>query len=299
MRPAAVRQRTGQRRSPDGRIDIPEVTLIAVTSLAIPATLRALHQSMRHIRFGATRLLTDQPAAAAGSRDGIDWIAIPPMASRAHYSRFMLRDLHRHVATPHALIVQWDGYVLNAGAWDDAFLTYDYIGAPWPQFDDGMTVGNGGFSLRSSALLAASAMLPDGPEQGEAEDIVIARRCRHILESDHGLRFAPEDVARAFAFERLPATGGEFGFHGVFNMPALLDDVEFRSLYAALEPGLVGWREQRDLIEIAIARRSLPLLAGVLRPHFGRAAGIGHGLRLLIAGIAAFIRARRKPGRLS
>ncbi len=83
----------------------------------------------------------------------------------------MLRDLASHVETSHALCIQWDGYVLRGQAWDPAFLTYDYIGAPWPHFSDGHNVGNGGFSLRSRRLLEACRQLPfDGQT---AEDVVI------------------------------------------------------------------------------------------------------------------------------
>ena len=42
-------------------------------------------------------------------------------ASRDAYSRFVLKRLLPHVDTPHVLLVQWDGYVVNADAWDAAF----------------------------------------------------------------------------------------------------------------------------------------------------------------------------------
>lgn len=285
-----VKFRPIQRRCPDGRIDLPEVTMVAVSSFAISATLRALHQSMLHIRFGAVKLLTDH--APTGMGDGIEWVPIKSLGSRDEYSRFMLKELHRHVGTGHALVVQWDGYVINAHAWDDAFLAYDYIGAPWPQFDDGFTVGNGGFSLRSARLLAASTMLPadgDWPE-----DVVIGRRCRTLLENDYGIRFAEEEVARAFAFERLPALDTEFGFHGVFNMATMLDDVEFHKIYSGVESRLLGFREQRDLIEIAIKRKSWLLLSSILRPHFGHLSGVKLGLKLFTAGLSSYFRSVRK-----
>ena len=30
------------------------------------------------------------------------------------------------------LIVQDDGFIINKNLWDEEFLSYDYIGAPWP-----------------------------------------------------------------------------------------------------------------------------------------------------------------------
>ena len=106
--------------------------------------------------------------------------AIAPLASREAYSRFVLKSLLEHVETPHVLLIQWDGYVVNPAAFEPAFLECDYIGAKWFWFNDGMRVGNGGFSLRSRKLLAA---LQDARIQlGDAEDTTIARTFRPLLE---------------------------------------------------------------------------------------------------------------------
>ena len=129
-----------------GRVALPDVTLVAVSDVALAATARALAISQAGLRFAESLLLTSReppPGLCATLR------TIEPITSREAYSRFMLRDLHRHIATSHALCVQWDGYVLDPARWDREFLEYDYIGAPWPHFGDAMRVGNGGFSLRS------------------------------------------------------------------------------------------------------------------------------------------------------
>jgi len=141
-------------------LNLTNVTLVAATSVARAATLRAMRLSMEQVRFGAAVFLCDEPPED-GQATGIEWRAISPLRSRADYSRFMLHEMADHVATDFALVVQWDGYVLDSAGWRDEFLEYDYIGAPWPQFDDGRRVGNGGFSLRSSQLLRVCATLPD------------------------------------------------------------------------------------------------------------------------------------------
>ncbi len=43
-----------------------------------------------------------------------------------------LQLIPRVVTTDFNLCVQFDGFAVNAGSWDDVFLDYDYIGAPWP-----------------------------------------------------------------------------------------------------------------------------------------------------------------------
>src|SRR6185503_19702122 len=118
-------------------------------------------------------------------------------------------------ATSHVLLVQWDGYVINPAAWDPAFLECDYIGAKWFWYEDGMRVGNGGFSLRSRRLLEAlqdPAIVRIG-----AEDTTIGRSFRPLLEREYGIRFASEALADRFSFEVAYPIGKPFGFHGLYN----------------------------------------------------------------------------------
>lgn len=242
---------------------LPEVTLVAVSSVALSATLSALVHSRHQVDCGEVLLLSDRPPPGlAGS--GIAWRQIDPIESRADYSRFMLNQLCDHIETRHALVVQWDGFVRDGSAWRDEFQTYDYIGAHWPQYRDDMTVGNGGFSLRSRRLLAATATIDTN---GEPEDFAICRTYRRYLEQHHGLRFADVDVANKFSYERGESTGTEFGFHGVFNMPAELPANMFRSLMSGLEPGVIGPRETSEMLARAVRAGDWRMVGTVLRHH--------------------------------
>ncbi|MEA3059119.1 MAG: hypothetical protein QOE50_531 [Sphingomonadales bacterium] len=244
----------------DPRPDLTSVTLVAVTSVALAATTEALLASMAQARFADVLLLSDQPPSAEGT--GIRWHQIHPITSRENYSRFMLRDLAHHIRTPQALCIQWDGYVLDGAAWDPAFLDYDYIGAPWPHFRDGNNVGNGGFSLRSRRLLEACRELPlDAPP---LEDVIICRHCRPQLEKQ-GIRFAPETVARRFAYERTPPSGDEFGFHGVFNLVRHLPPSHALRLLRELEPGMLARTERWELLGWALRHGRFRLALEMLR----------------------------------
>ncbi len=236
-----------------------DVTLLAVTHVAFFAPPRALTLSQRGLRFGDALFLSDRPPPPGTAAE---WRAIPPIGSRLEYSRFMLRDLAAHVATGHVLCVQWDGYVLDPNAWDPAFLDYDYIGAPWPHFADDMRVGNGGFSLRSRRLVEACA---DLPISDESEDVAICRTHRRFLEERFGLRFAPEELARHFAYERMAPTGKEFGFHGALNMVDLAPSRELVPLFAELEPSLLNRREHREILGAALRRGDLRLAWAIWR----------------------------------
>lgn len=252
---------------PCPKLDLPDVTLVAATSVALKATIRALDASIAQVNFGKVLLLTDKKPADSDTAT-ICWRAIDPMRSRADYSRFMLGQLACHIETKFALIVQWDGYVTNASRWNPSFLDYDYIGAPWPHFRDGITVGNGGFSLRSRKLLEACRTLPESADS--AEDVTVCRTYRALLEGAHDIRFAPEALAQEFAFERIPRTGREFGFHGVFNMFEDHTDNAFASLLSTLEPGLLGRLESKELVRLALRHRRPATLFQAIRQRIVR-----------------------------
>ena len=245
---------------PATRPALPEVTLVAVTSVAIEATVEALMASMWQADFGEVLLLCDNAPPPETDRR-ISWRAINRLESRADYSRFMLHELANHVTTSHALCVQWDGFVLRGSAWDQRFLEYDYIGAVWPHFSDAHNVGNGGFSLRSRRLLEACTKLPF--EESQMEDIVIGRLCRGQLE-EQGMRFAPEALARSFSYERTLSTGREFGFHGAFNLVSVVPAGVILRLFRTLEPGMLARNERWEILRWALIRGRLHLASEML-----------------------------------
>ena len=247
-------------KHPVSRPVLPNVTLVAVTSVALAATIEALETSMQQADFGEVILLSDQ-VPLARLDPTVSWRRIGRLGSRADYSRFMLRELADHIATTHALCIQWDGFVLRGDAWNPSFLDYDYIGAVWPHFDGGHNVGNGGFSLRSRRLLEVCRDLPfDGPE---AEDVVIGRLFRHELERQ-GIRFAPESVAGQFAYERTAPNGDEFGFHGAFNLVRVVPARASLEVFRTLEPGMLARSERWEILRWALGHGHLRLACEML-----------------------------------
>ena len=213
------------------RLELPTVTLCAVTSVNVPATVEALRACLEQVAFADCILLTDRQIEP--SEPEIRRVPIAPLRSSRDYSTFLLSELGHHIATNHCLIVQWDGFVLDADRWDPGFLDFDYIGAPWPQFEDGHDVGNGGFSLRSRRLLEACR--DPNFEIGHPEDVAICRTNRSLLEREHGIRFADRATASQFAFERTGTHEGAFGFHGIFNMIPALGADRFWEIYRRLD----------------------------------------------------------------
>lgn len=226
------------------KLELPSVTLCAVTSVNLHATLAALRASLDQVDFADCLLLTDAELVIDDPQIRI--IRIARLNSSREYSNFMLEHLADHIQTTHCLVVQWDGFVLEAGCWEASFLTYDYVGAPWPQFDDDRAVGNGGFSLRSRRLLDACrdptfrAIHP--------EDLAICQANRPMLESRFGMRFADRDTAGRFAHERTASDSPTFGFHGIFNMISAIGSERFWELYTSLDDQSTAFVDYRSLM---------------------------------------------------
>ncbi len=241
------------------------VTLCAADSSRVELSARALGLCVARCDFADAVLFSDQAPDCP-----VRVQPIARMASRADYSAFLLDGLVHHVATGHVLVVQWDGYVVDPLAWDDAFLGYDYVGARWGWHPAGSDVGNGGFSLRSRRLLEAlqhPRFRRDREQPTAPEDELICRTWRPVLEREHAIRFAPPAVADRFAHERTPPRGPTFGFHGLFNLWRHLDDAELAALLPLLPPDVRRGREFAELAATCLLQRpaSLDALAASWR----------------------------------
>ncbi len=204
------------------------VTLIGIDCANIDRLVLAANICQEHFNFANVKLLTSLPAS-----NHKHIVPIAPLPSIPGYSRFMFEELDRYVDTPHALIIQYDGFILNHEAWTDEFLNYDYIGVPWLVADwsvrdfgfpkealGTLIVGNGGFCLRSKRLisLCKEFALAKRITEFHPEDTVICVHKRQMFE-EAGMRFAPIPLAKQFSFESIndehKAWNGQFGFHGI------------------------------------------------------------------------------------
>ena len=246
-----------------------DVTLACVDTVNHALALRALAASMERLAFGRVVLLTDRLPKDVQRPPSIDVVGIDPLRSRDDYSRFVLKHLVEHVLTPHVLLVQWDGYVVNADAWESAFTDVDYLGARWFWHTDGHDVGNGGFSLRSRRLL--DALQDPRIDLVEAEDTTIGRTFRKLLEREHGIRFGSAALADRFAFEATYPVGKPFGFHGLYNFCRVVPPAELAALAPAFSDAIVRSPQLAQLLRncvalgqwspaIAVARRVLDLV---------------------------------------
>ena len=197
-------------------LKLPEVTLVAIDSVAHDLTRMALEDSLKQIEPADVLVWSDKRAAVP---KGARWMT-SNCRSLEEVARTLWYAVPSAVRTSHYLLVQWDGWVLDADQWDDRFLLYDYIGAPWP-WHETRRVGNGGFSLRSIELGRFLANRPtEFPLQG-MEDDMLCRAYRPFLEI-FAHEWAPDELAEQFSFER-GHPRPTFGFHGNWNFPAVLE----------------------------------------------------------------------------
>jgi tetratricopeptide (TPR) repeat protein len=242
---------------------LPQVTLLVADTANHALAAHALARSTAGIRFARALWLTDAVPAGVAVPEGVDVVAIAPLASRHAYSRLMLKGLVPYVTTSHVLVAQWDGFVLHPDAWDPAFLDCDYLGARWYWHTDGMDVGNGGFSLRSRRLIDA---LADPRIEGEAaEDELLARTFRPLLEREHGIRFGSATLADRFSFEVAHAAPHTFGFHGLYNFARVLPATEIASMAALFSNEVARSPQCGQLLRNARALRQWPAVAALAR----------------------------------
>jgi tetratricopeptide (TPR) repeat protein len=244
-------------------LELPDVTIACIDTANHALALRALERSLRGVRFARALFLTDTIPGDMTVPGRIDTVRIEALASRDDYSRFVLKSLHAHVDTPHVLVIQWDGYVVNPQAFDPAFLDCDYVGAKWFWFDDAMRVGNGGFSLRSRRLL--QALQDPRIELVDAEDITIGRAFRPLLEREYGIRYGTEALADRFAFEAAYPVGLPFGFHGLYNFCRVVPPAELAALAPRFSDAIAASLQLGQLLRNCIALAQWDAAAALAR----------------------------------
>ena len=212
-------------------LNLPDVTLMAIDCVNPGRTLKALYYSSNLCNFGDIILLTDtkrwSPDFFEPKIKGLRTIHHVQGADRMEYELAVHREPIKHLKTPFMLFSEWDSSVLNPLAWDDFFLEFDYIGAPWidhndpgfPACDDSNRVGNGGFALKSARWCQVIAELSINAHDTAPQRISDSWACRTMRDElkKRGIEFADEATASRFSCENRIYTG-QFGYHGKTTM---------------------------------------------------------------------------------
>lgn len=193
---------------------LPDITVVAVTTVPseLDAHASALEYSTRGLSFGHVLLLS--PVNPRPGSDVFQHIVIDRFPTVGDWGRFIVFELHKYIQTEFIILIHSDGFIVNPNAWDDEFLQFDFIGAPWPvprdnfsyrdYFGNIIRVGNS-VSLRSRRLLTLPSLI--GLDWASAdhgffhEDGFLCVQNRHILQR-HGINYAPLSVACRFSREK-------------------------------------------------------------------------------------------------
>ncbi len=216
-------------------LKLDNITVVCVTSVRVQESIDALVETAKHGQYSSIKLIThrDDTGNLPDVPTGIIVEECPKLDYKG-YSEYIIYQLHNHIDSEFALIINWDGFVTTPDQWDNKFLDYDYIGALWTvdhKYKDvngrDIFVGNGGFSLRSKKLLelASKIEIPWEPREGKywQEDAIFSVKNRHIYEQA-GFKWAPKTLAAKFSQEYhnedIPDNVGitPYGFHGKIGL---------------------------------------------------------------------------------
>lgn len=235
------------------KLNLPDVTIFTFCwgTEHVDKSLRSMLIAMDQVNFKRAILITDSSKTDLSLFEDIlcdNSIEVCDMhvelnsnmynddANRIGFCESFIQQTNKYIKDDFCLNVQHDSTIIDPYKWDDNFLKYDYIGAPWPmhiiQASDMVAgridkipnvVGNGGFSLRTRKFVEESAKL-GWEHKNEDLNICVFNYQRMI---DAGVTFAPPNLAAIFSVEHptvyksfdrnILFTYGSFGFHGEFN----------------------------------------------------------------------------------
>jgi hypothetical protein len=200
------------------------VTLVAVATEDVLETIEAIKYSTKHINFESVKLFSNINLL---NNNKYEFIKISKFDNVEEWGRFVIYELYKYISTKHIILIHADGFIVNPESWDDVFLKYDYIGAPWKVPTDNFSFrdyyGNiirqgNSVSLRSYKILELPSKLKiewSADEGHFHEDGFLCVIKRHIL-LKNDIEFAPFHIACRFSHEaEIPETKGirPFLFH--------------------------------------------------------------------------------------
>lgn len=239
-----------------------DITLVIVDTASHKLAKFSIEKTLENINCKEVLIFSDQHII-----DGAKHVPIKADISLYDYSEIILKQLWPFIETQHVLVTQWDGMAANSAAWSDDFLKYDYIGAIWPWAQNGIHMGNGGFSLRSLKLIDAcrDTKIKLGGFSGQNEDIAICVEYRTLLQDNYNIQYAPNDVARKFAIENECGSKLTFGFHGPWNIPRFFPEQDIK--YFAEHLPIRFWKDSskvQSLINVLVDQKYMNIAHEIL-----------------------------------
>ena len=193
-------------------VNLENVTLVAMTSVKISETIKALEFSCRGVKFGKVKLVSD--IKPDNLPDYIQHEYTERMNNIDEWNYSSIYKLGKHIDTEFVMLIHDDGFVINPDSWRDDFLDYDYVGAPWKIPINGEYVGNGGLSLRKKSKMLEivnNCKVKDENNNYLMEDRVFSYSCNNIP-----VYKPSEEEASQFSIEGV-ISNKSFGLHKSYD----------------------------------------------------------------------------------
>jgi len=176
------------------------------------ASIKAIDYSCRLLEFKNVILFSD--VSLNIKNKNILNIVIQPFKNVSEWGKFVIFKLYKFIDTDFIFLIHEDGFIVNPEQWEDEFLLYDYIGAPWPKSNDGFSflspngknvrVGNS-VSIRSRKILELPSKLNLDWKEAKFslfhEDGFLCVQHHETL-INKGIKFAPFEIACRFSREK-------------------------------------------------------------------------------------------------
>ena len=208
-------------------LDLSRVTLVIVATRGHAISRIAVRDCLRRAIFGDVLVYTNDETRFGDSREigashDVRYLPVPDWPNKEKAGYFYYSEAMAKVETEFGLLIEWDGGIHDPAKWRQDFFEYDYVGAPWvTRPGDELKVGNGGFTLVSRRL--GHYICENRGRLPCLTDFDVCRRHRPKLEQEGGFRWAPADVAADFSWELGPRSPNNFGYHGTFTWPTMVD----------------------------------------------------------------------------
>lgn len=177
------------------------VILVAFGSTKVKETTKAIKHCQNLVSFYDTIYLTDSII----NEENIKHIPTRNIPSIKDYQKFIVNESAEIILSSipdsfsgHFLCINWDGFIVNTDAWSDEFLEYDYIGAPWPFWNN--IVGNGGFCLKSKKFLITQYKICKNYNVINNEDVELCITFRKSFEQEN-CKYANDTIGYKFSTE--------------------------------------------------------------------------------------------------